>query len=131
MKQELLLQFQFEASHSLSGYETPHPHLWKIKVAIEGKPIQGRIIDLVVLRNRIQQLMDSLDQTDLNDCNGVSAQVNEFPTCETLAPFFYDKIQEILEKNFLPFSPSVRLTCVEVGLCDLLGVELGAIRLTI
>jgi 6-pyruvoyl-tetrahydropterin synthase len=129
VKTELLLKFIFEASHSLADYEVPHPHLWILKLAVGGRPIQGRIIDIVRLRARIDQLIQGLKLTYLNDNPTVSDEVREFPTCETLSQYFYGQIQALLAHDFAPANPSVALTSVTIAICEMDGTEMGAARL--
>ncbi len=129
MKTELILKFTFEASHSLAGFETPHPHLWKLEVAIQGQPVKGRIIDMVTLRERLQALIDQLKGTYLNESTRVDEQVKKFPTCETLSLFFSKELQEILKVEFFNQNPTVHLSSVQVAICDMDGTEMGAVRL--
>lgn len=130
MRTELLLKFVFEASHSLADYEVPHPHIWKLEVAVEGKAIEGRIIDIVVLRTRIQKLVDLLNSTFLNENSRVGAAVREFPTCETLSQFFHREIKDILHEEFLPKNPSILLSSITVAICEMDHTEMGAVRLS-
>src|SRR5690348_8168104 len=121
MKMELLLKFTFEASHSLAGFETPHPHLWILDLSVAGKPIEGRILDIVTFRARIQKMVDSLTGVYLNDSLKVDAAVREFPTCETLSYFFASQLNKILSEEYLPHNPSVLLTSVTVRICNMDG----------
>lgn len=128
MKTELLLKFKFEASHSLEGFETPHPHIWNLEIAIEGKPIQGRIIDMVALRERVEQLINPLKLTYLNENLFATVEVRRFPTCETLSEHFADQIQSILKQEYMVHNPTVRLNSVLVEICEMDGSETGAVR---
>lgn len=130
MKAELLLKFAFEASHSLGGYETPHPHLWRLEITVGGDPIEGRIIDIVQLRTGIQREINALEKTFLNDHPKVSPEVRQFPTCETLSHFFATTLEGILQREFLPSNPTAHLISVLVAICDLDGTEAGAVRLS-
>ena len=130
MKTELFLKFEFEASHSLQAYEVPHPHLWRLKVGVSGEPVQGWIVDLVVLRERVQRLIDAVSLTYLNENQKVSSEVRQYPTCETLSLFYYHQIEGVLNSEFIVINPSVKLNSVEVSISDLNRVELGAVRLS-
>ena len=130
MKTELLLKFVFEATHSLADYEEPHPHIWKLKVGISGDAIGGRILDIVKLRASAQSRVDRLVGTNLNENPIVYDSVREFPTCETLSVYFFREFQNMLNQEFLASNPSVKLSVVEVAICDMAQFELGAIRLT-
>jgi 6-pyruvoyl-tetrahydropterin synthase len=129
MKSELILKFRFEASHSLSGYETPHPHLWDLEITVGGQPIEGRIVDIVTLRKRIETLVDEIRSTYLNENQRVTENVREFPTCETLSHFFYKELQTVLMNEFQPSNPSICLTNILVAILEMNGVEMGAARL--
>ena len=129
MKTELLLKFVFEASHSLASYETPHRHLWRLEMTVEGEPMEGRILDMVILRERIQKQIDPLNHIYLNEYPHTNAQVREFPTCETLSGFFTFELQKILAEEFLSQNPTIKLTSVLVAICSIDGTELGAVRL--
>jgi 6-pyruvoyl-tetrahydropterin synthase len=128
MKTELLLKFNFEASHSLEGFETPHPHLWRLEFAVEGESIQGRIIDLVHLRERVDQLIMPLKLTYLNENLFVTSEVRKYPTCETLSEYFSHHLQVILQHEYYPHNASIRLTSVLVAICEMDGTEMGAVR---
>ncbi len=130
MVTELLLKFVFEASHSLADYEEIHPHIWKLELGIKGKPIDGRIVDMVELRAKVQKIVDQLQNTLLNENSYVSDAVREFPTCETLSQFLYDELQVLLGREILIHHPSVYLSGVMVALCSMNGAEIGAARLS-
>lgn len=132
MKAELILKFEFEASHSLSGYEVPHPHFWRLEVVVGGIPqqnwMEGRIIDIVELRTQIEKRVNPLRLSYLNDNPHVSAEVRKFPTCETLSQFFCDELQQVLTTDFIETHPSVCLNSVMIAICDMDRVEMGAVR---
>ena len=130
MKMELVLKFDFISSHSLKGHETPHPHLWWLEFALSGAPIDGKIIDIVELRERVLELVRPLNHVYLNDFSGVSPEVREFPTCETLSVFFHDRLQFMISEHFIDKNPSVKISSLSVSLCEMDGREMGAIRLT-
>ncbi len=129
MKTELILKFGFEASHSLTDYEIPHPHLWRLEVSLTGQPIEGRIADIPILRNQIQLLVDELSTTYLNDNSKVSANVREFPTCETLSEFFYQKLNALLQKQFCQKNPTIQLVSVMIAILNMENEEQGAVKL--
>src|SRR5437763_646129 len=119
MKLELILKFEFEASHSLGGYETPHPHIFKLETSISGKPINGWLIDLVILNRRIGLLTRDLHKTFLNENEKANQMVRDFPTCESLAPFFYERLSGIIKHEFLSQNPSLGLSYVQVSICEM------------
>lgn len=128
MTSELILKFKLTASHSLSGYETPHPHLWKIEVIISGEPKDGKILDLVQLRQSIENILDRLSSVYLNEAMEVSEEVRRSPTCETLSQYFWDCIEQMLKRDYLHLNPSIHLDSILVAICDLDRNELGAVR---
>lgn len=129
MSTELILKFEFVASHSLENNETPHPHRWKLELAVTGSPIRGKIIDLVLLRDRVQALINPLRSVYLNDFVGVSPAVQAFPTCETLGQFFWDQLHMLLSGEFYEQNPTLKLASVMVGICEMSGEEMGAARI--
>jgi 6-pyruvoyl-tetrahydropterin synthase len=129
MKTELILKFAFEASHSLSDYEIPHPHLWKLEVVVGGKPLQGMIIDLVKLRTEMEDLLSRVKMTYLNENSIVGDDVRKFPTCETLSQFFFKELNQILAEKFIAKNPSIQVMSVMVAICGMDNDELGAARL--
>lgn len=129
---ELILKFSFEAFHALTFFdnEKSHPHLWKLEVSIQGAPVDGRLIDIPELRNQIDLLLKPLISSFLNENLNVSEEVRKCPTCETLSLFFKFKIENLLQEKFQCTNPSVRLSYLQVAICEMDGSELGAIKLT-
>lgn len=128
MKTELILKFSFLASHSLAQYEKPHPHLWKLEMAVSGETNNGMLVDMMLLKAGIEKIIEPLKSQYLNDCNSVGSIVREFPTCETLSLFFWEKLQNLLEIEFLPQNRSLKVSSVAITICNLDGEELGAVR---
>jgi 6-pyruvoyl-tetrahydropterin synthase len=129
MRSELVLKFEFEASHSLTNYETPHSHLWKLEVAIGGEAYQGMIVDMMGVRTEVEKLLEDLKGTYLNENNLVDDSVRKAPTCETLDLFFSTRLNEVLKKQFSPLNPTVHLVSVMVTICSVGGTEIGGVRL--
>ncbi len=130
MKSELIVKFQFIASHSLEGYETPHPHRWQLEVVVSGVPKNGKIIDMFKFRDQIQELIQPLESQYLNDCPLVSPEIREFPTCETLCNFFQHEMSQRILMSYTKENPSLRLSSITVALCEMDGTETGAVRLS-
>ena len=127
---ELLLKFEMIASHSLSGYEKPHPHIWKIQAGLVGEPIAGRIVDLPTLRTAFEAVLGTLKGTYLNENQNLEGPAREFPTCETLGESLYEKFEGVLAGTFRAANASIRLSFVQVALCEMDGFEQGAARIT-
>ncbi|MFZ9594726.1 MAG: 6-pyruvoyl trahydropterin synthase family protein [Bdellovibrionia bacterium] len=128
MKAELITEFQFEASHSLSGYEEPHSHLWRLQLVLAGEVVQGKIVDLVDLRAQVEAILLDLRGTYLNENPKVLESVRQAPTCETLCEYFGQKMDQLIQAHWSLVNPSVGLGSVCVTLCDLEGNELGGVR---
>ncbi len=109
---------QFKASHSLTGFETPHFHLWKITVEFKASlPLKtDRLIDLVLLQEALNQITAPIANTYLNDTLGAS------PTSENMALFIWKKVMERF--------PNDPLDLVAVSLCDLHGESMGEATLS-
>lgn len=110
--------YQFKASHSLAGFETPHFHLWKITVEFKASlPLKtDRLIDLVLLQEALIQITAPIANTYLNDTLGAS------PTSENMALFIWKKVMERF--------PNDPLDLVAVSLCDLNGESMGEATLS-
>jgi len=130
VKTELILKFKFDASHALSCYETPHPHLWKLEVAITGTPIQGWLVDLMAVSQKIDFLLDDLRGTYLNENEKANQQIRDYPTCESLGPFLYEKIQNLLNNEFSSQNPTLAVSSILVSLHTPDGEELGAVKVS-
>jgi 6-pyruvoyl-tetrahydropterin synthase len=131
MRIELLLNFNFEASHSLVGYEEPHPHLWNLEIAFTGTPIDGKIVDMVSLRVSLQNLIDPIIKTYLNENGHVDESVRAFPTCETLSQHFLTQSQNLIDQHYCSHNSSLRVSSVRIGICDLNGCEAGAVKISL
>jgi 6-pyruvoyl-tetrahydropterin synthase len=129
MRSELLLKFQFEASHSLAGYEVPHSHIWILELAIGGQVIDGKIVDMMEVRVHIEKLIEQLKATYLNENRVVGDAVRKAPTCETLGQFFSQRLQEVLETQFRTGNPSIHLVSVMITICSVDASEIGGVRL--
>jgi 6-pyruvoyl-tetrahydropterin synthase len=132
LRAELLLKFEFTASHSLASYEKPHPHRWKLECAVTGDPgIGGMIVDLVKLRTRLEQELRSLRDTFLNENPVLDAPARQAPTCETLSSFFYRSLERILHDEFTQENTTIRAASVMVAICEMDGTEMGAVRVAL
>jgi 6-pyruvoyl-tetrahydropterin synthase len=131
MKTELIVKFSFEASHSLFDYEIPHPHIWRLEVSILGVPVESRIIDIVKLRGEIDSILAGIKSTYLNENNLINSEARFSPTCETLCPYFFSRIENLLETQFVQSNPSAKLSSVSIAICEMDGSEMGAVKLTV
>jgi hypothetical protein len=108
---------EFKASHSLTGFEVPHFHLWKVTVDFKTDlPIPGdRLIDLVFLQNILTSIFHAVEGKHLN------AVLAAPPTSENVASWVWDEVVRTL--------PEAPLAEVSVTLCDLDGKATGRARL--
>ena len=114
----LEVENEFRASHTLEGFEVLHFHLWKISVQFEAKlPLANdRLIDLIFLQTKVDEVLAELRGTHLNDTLTVS------PTSENVALWLWDRVGKLL--------PDAPLHHVQVKLCDLEGRSTGTARVS-
>jgi 6-pyruvoyl-tetrahydropterin synthase len=129
MTTELLLKFEFLASHSLSVREEPHPHLWRMEVVLSGEPREGMIVNLPEVRTAFETVVASLSQTFLNENPLLDASAKATPTCETLCAYFFRRFEDVLHRQFLLKNPTIKLKSVQVAICEPDGFEWGAAKL--
>lgn len=129
MTTELLLKFEFFASHSLSVREEPHLHLWRLEVVLLGEPRAGMIVNLPEVRAAFDDVILPLSQTFLNDNPLLDAAAKASPTCETLCAHFFHSFTGVLNRRFVLQNPTLKLKSVQVAICEPDGFEWGAARL--
>jgi 6-pyruvoyl-tetrahydropterin synthase len=129
MTTELLLKFEFLASHSLSVREEPHPHLWRMEVVLSGEPREGMIVNLPEVRTAFETVVASLSNTFLNENPLLDASAKATPTCETLCAYFFRRFEDVLHRQFLLKNPTIKLKSVQVAICEPDGFEWGAAKL--
>jgi len=70
---EVTVEHKFSAGHSLRNYhgrcENVHGHNWKVEVKVAGEELDsaGMLVDFILLKNLIHQVIDPLDHQFLND----------------------------------------------------------------
>jgi 6-pyruvoyl-tetrahydropterin synthase len=112
----------FKAAHSLSGFETPHFHLWKLAIEFSTQaPFEGdRLIDLVYLQKKVHEIVAPIENKFLNPIFGFQ------PTSENMAQWLWKQVNDSLSSA----NEHARLSGVSVTLCDLEGEAMGAARLS-
>ncbi|MCS6988848.1 MAG: 6-carboxytetrahydropterin synthase [Chloroherpetonaceae bacterium] len=130
MTAELLLKFEFVASHSLPARPEPHPHLWRMEVVISGEPKNGMIINLLDARKAFEGVIAPLSQTFLNENPLLDAPARATPTCETLGGYFFRAFEQSIESRFAAQNPTLKLKSVQVAICEPDGYEWGAAKLS-
>ena len=97
---EVKIETHFSAAHHLLNYkgecENQHGHNWKVEVYVMGSKLDKSniLIDFKVLKNKVNEIIDYLDHTDINilpEFKDVS------PSSEIISKFLYYKI-----KNEIP-----------------------------
>lgn len=122
---ELVLPFEFVASHSLDTREEPHPHVWKGELRIEGNAVKGRVIDLPTAENALKQILKRIENTYLNTNALFSAETRAFPTCETLSQDLYGMVDRECVMPARDENPSLRLLSVRIDLYETDGKFYG------
>lgn len=99
------IEGRFESAHYLYDYfpdgsdEPIHGHSWKVEVFLSGKANirpDGISYDFLTARNRLQELVHSIDHLLINDhpdFNGIN------PTSENVARWFYAGLKEEVSKT--------------------------------
>lgn len=129
MKLELVVKLRFKATHSLEENERVHEHEWRVDTTLAGSPSDGRIISLPLAQNIFNARLERIRNTHLNSNEVLDAATRAFPTCENLVYFLQKEFTESLRLH-LPENPSLKITCIEVGVSEDDGYEMGAARLS-
>lgn len=122
---ELVLPFEFVASHSLDTREQPHPHVWKGELRIAGQAIRGRLIDLPTAEGQLKLILKKIENTYLNTNVLFSEETRSFPTCETLSQDLYGMVDRECVTPAQSENPSLRLLSVRIDLYETDGKFYG------
>ena len=104
---ELVVESKFSAAHQLRGYqgkcEKLHGHNWRVTVAVTSDRLneQGLAIDFGVLKKHLNETLDQLEHTFLNDIFPFT-QIN--PSSENLAKWIYDSVGKKVNDDHLEVS---------------------------
>lgn len=96
---EVAVEETFAAGHALRGYkgkcENVHGHNYKVRVVLAGEKLDqtGLVYDFVELKQRIGEVVRSLDHRFLNDLAPFT-EIN--PSAENIAKYFYDELSQRL-----------------------------------
>ncbi|MEE8199706.1 MAG: 6-carboxytetrahydropterin synthase QueD [Candidatus Acidoferrales bacterium] len=96
---EVAVEESFAAGHALRGYrgkcEGVHGHNYKVRVVLAGERLDsaGLLYDFSELKQRLAEIIRSLDHKFLNDIAPFT-QLN--PSAENLAKYFYEQVSRRL-----------------------------------
>ena len=97
----------FSAAHRLRNYkgkcENLHGHNWKVSVTVRCARLDsaGMVIDFGVLKSRVQQFLNQLDHTFINELPWFK---KNNPTSENIARFLSEGLSRSLSKDGLKVS---------------------------
>jgi len=94
---EVVVKSDFSAAHRLRDYhgkcEKLHGHNWIVEAAVSSKRLSknGLLVDFKILKNRLNNILEALDHTNLND---EAPFRSKNPTSENIAKFIFDKLRK-------------------------------------
>lgn len=94
----LKIESQFDAAHKLDGYEgicsKLHGHTWKVEVFVGGEKLDdiGRLIDFNTLKEKLDDIIEKLDHSLLNDFNEIGN-----PTSENVSRYVFKNLRALLK----------------------------------
>jgi len=92
----LRVSSHFDAAHKLVGYEGKcsrlHGHTWKVEVFVTGERLNeiGFLIDYKVIKEKLNEIIEKLDHSFLNDFKGIGN-----PTCENIARYIFERLKAL------------------------------------
>jgi len=98
---EVTVEDVFSSAHRLRNYkgkcENLHGHNWKVRVTVSGQNLDniGLLIDFHVVKEKLRDVIDILDHTDLNSISFFK-KIN--PTSENICFYIYRKMKAVLKK---------------------------------
>ena len=93
----------FSASHHLRDYhgkcEAVHGHNWKVRLSVEGRELGpgGMLVDFVVLKKVLAEVLDALDHKDLNVVPPFDVME---PTAENLARIAFSILDPLYRDSY-------------------------------
>ena len=94
---EVVVKSDFSAAHRLKEYkgkcENLHGHNWTVEAAVSSKRLNknGLLIDFKILKDRLKDILDRLDHTNLNEKTPFK---KKNPTSENIAKFIFDMLEK-------------------------------------
>ena len=99
----VVIHTHFSSAHCLREYNGPcealHGHNWKVAVAVESQKLDrlGMVIDFKILKDEVNQLIQRLDHTYLND---IAPFDTLNPTSENIACYLFQELKaQINDEN--------------------------------
>jgi len=98
-------EYKFEAAHRLTGYGGPcenlHGHSYKVQVTLGApdhwiKENDYMVMDFSLIDEIVEDLIDDLDHSYLNDTLKRDLPGDGIPTAELIAGIFFDHVDESL-----------------------------------
>lgn len=92
---EQMVDFQFDAAHSLRGYEGKcarlHGHGYRVRVTVEGSELDGlgMLVDFRRVKAACRDIVEQLDHAHLNE---VPPFDHLNPTCENLSRHIHQRL---------------------------------------
>ena len=92
----LRIESHFDAAHKLLGYKGKcsqvHGHGWKVEVFVLGEKLNniGILVDFKVIKERLQEIVEKLDHTFLNDFKEIGN-----PTSENISKYIFKNLKNL------------------------------------
>lgn len=99
---EVFIKTHFSAAHHLRNYSgkcaNQHGHNWLVEVRCQCQELDkvGMAIDFVDLKREVNNVLEKLDHTDLNELEYFQ---KHNPTSENLARYLYDLLSGLLDNQ--------------------------------
>ncbi len=96
------IRVEFPAAHHIRGYEgecaRPHGHNFKVEVEATSPGISniGIALDFRDLKEMTKELANRFDHQDLNT---IAPFTDINPTAETLAQYFFEELERLVQRN--------------------------------
>lgn len=93
---ELTVKSHISSAHHLNNYDGKcaniHGHNWQVAVSVKGSQLNddGLLVDFVILKQRINDLLETLDHKNLNEISPFD-KLN--PTSENLAKYIFEQLK--------------------------------------
>lgn len=99
---DIFIDTHFSAAHHLRDYpgncEKPHGHNWKVRATVRATKLDelGMGVDFRVVKNAVNEAMETLDHRDLNEHPNFGS-IN--PSSENIAVYIFEKLSTVLTSD--------------------------------